>query len=302
MSELACDSTVASILFLLNKKLVDHFVFLSELGFDHQESCSELRVFIFKVVGGHSLFHYIIVETLALLMDDSWSQFADTDIDHVGGFGAHGHSSHSNSGRKASLLAKLHVVASGSSSWPLLSSFGATRRIVHIGLLLNRAKATNHVLIVATCRRRQQILLTVVDLAELLLLHEQLVRLTNPALVLLSLHLLHLLESQLFTMSSCFGALRSDAVTNTQLVLIVQANHMTILLLHRVVVSAANDTTLSQDRHVSLTRVMMQLVSTSSLSSLLLSLIIFLLIVLIVHIISDIVRILLIIVGILIII
>jgi hypothetical protein len=38
------------------------------------ESCSKFRVFVFKIVGSHSLLHHIIVKTLAFLLDDSGSK------------------------------------------------------------------------------------------------------------------------------------------------------------------------------------------------------------------------------------
>ena len=47
----------------------------------------ETGIFILQIVRSHSLFHYIVVETLALLVDNSRAQLMDLKVDLAGGLG-----------------------------------------------------------------------------------------------------------------------------------------------------------------------------------------------------------------------
>ena len=76
--------------FLLQDQIVDHFVFPLQLDFNDLKFGAQTSIFILQIVRCHPLLHDIIVEALALLMDNSRAQLMHLEVDLAGGLGGRG--------------------------------------------------------------------------------------------------------------------------------------------------------------------------------------------------------------------
>ena len=247
-------ASVDCVLLLLGKQIVNDFVFAAKFGFDHQQSRSQLCVFVLEVVRSHTLLHDVVVKAFSFLMHNAGSKLANLVVDVVRRLGTHGHRG-SRGRRQSTLFTELHLVASACRARSSLGSLVSNRRIIQIGLLLEGAETTTQRLSSITA----QVLLAVADLAKLLLLKlEVLLLVLRPALVvLLGLQLLHLLEPELLAVRRCFGALRAHASCCH---VYITAKHLIVwnLLLSRLVVSASNSDAVNHG-HVGVARIVMHL-------------------------------------------
>ena len=76
--------------FLLQDQIVNHFVFPLQLDFNDLKFGAQTSIFILQIVRCHPLLHDIIVEALALLMDNSRAQLMHLEVDLAGGLGGRG--------------------------------------------------------------------------------------------------------------------------------------------------------------------------------------------------------------------
>ena len=111
---------------LLDEQVIDNFILALKLDFYDLELGLEASILVFQIIGGHALFHHIVVEALTLLMNDSRAKLAHIELDLTGCLARSGPrtSSHHHliGAREAQFFAKVELSFAASCARPPLGN------------------------------------------------------------------------------------------------------------------------------------------------------------------------------------
>ena len=74
---------------LLSHEIVNDSFLFEQIAFQELDSCLKARILRCQIIGGHFLFHDIIIKPLSVLMNDARAQFINVQVDLRGRFIRH---------------------------------------------------------------------------------------------------------------------------------------------------------------------------------------------------------------------